>query len=113
MQVIATPSAEVLATPSVRWAWIQFQLKVTGRSFAELARQQNVAKETLTKVKTAHYPRMERVIADALGLDATKLFPERYDKHGLPNLYKGRKSIPGKSVKAAKEKRNIRAGQAA
>ena len=113
MQVIATPSAEVLATPNVRWAWIQFQLKSSGRSFAGLAREHDVAKETLTKVKTASYPRMERVIAEALGLEATKLFPERYDKHGLPNLYKGRKSSPGKSLKATKEKRNIQARKAA
>ncbi len=107
------PSNEVLADPSIRWAWIQFQLKSNGRSFAALAREHNVCKETLTKVKTAHYPRMERVIAESVGMEATALFPERYDKHGLPNLYRGRKSNTVKNVKDGKKTRNTQARVAA
>ena len=107
------PSAEVIADNSIRWAWIQFQLKSTGRSFAKLARDTGVVKETLTKVKTAHYPRMERVIADALGLTAQELFPERYDGHGLPKLYRGRKSNPVKNVKAGSAARNTQTRKAA
>lgn len=115
MQQVATlyPSPEVLADTSIRWAWIQFQLKATGRSFAALAREHEMRKEALTCVKTQRYPRGERVIADALGLEVPKLFPERYDQHGLPSLYRGRKSKPEKNVKDNKKTRNTQARKAA
>jgi Ner family transcriptional regulator len=108
------PSPEVANDPKKRWAWIQWQLKSSGRSFALIARTEGVNKDTLSKAKNARYPRMERALSEAVGVEVHKLFPDRYDEHGLPStLYRGRKSTPHKIVKAAKVSRNIQTRAAA
>ena len=97
----AKPSKEVLADPGKRWAWIQWQLKSSGRSFAQIARTEGVNKDTLSKAKFARYPRMERALSEAVGMTAGDLFPDRYDEHGLPRLYRGANSSAHKIAKAA------------
>jgi lambda repressor-like predicted transcriptional regulator len=97
----ALPEPKVLRDNGLRWAWIQFQLKSAGTSFAKVAKDAEVKAHTLLKVKTEHYPRMERVVAEALGLTAETLFLGRYDSHGLPaKRYRGRNVIPTKVGKS-------------
>jgi Ner family transcriptional regulator len=104
------PTPVVANDPEKRWAWIQWQLKSSGRSFAQIARAEGVNKDTLSKAKHARYPRMERALSEAVGVEVHKLFPDRYDEHGLPStLYRGRKSTPHKIVKVAKPSRNMQA----
>ncbi|WP_313117273.1 helix-turn-helix domain-containing protein [Ectopseudomonas guguanensis] len=78
-------TAEIPSDPALRWEWIKFQLRAKGTSLAKLAREQHVTGPALKNVKRTPYPRMERVIAKALGLTVQVLWPERWDAHGNPN----------------------------
>jgi lambda repressor-like predicted transcriptional regulator len=107
------PAKEVAADPAKRWAWIQWQLKSNGRTFAAIAESEGVNKDTLSKAKNARYPRMERALSEAVGVAVHVLFPDRYDEHGMPTLlYRGRKHIPHKIAKAA-QTRNVQKRKAA
>lgn len=65
-----------------RLAWVLGELKLSGRSFASIAREQGVGK---TAVRQALYQpslAMELAIAQAIGVDPVALFPERYLSNG-------------------------------
>lgn len=94
---IQLPDAKVLRDNGLRWAWIQFQIKSRGGTFAALAEKHGLERHTLLKAKAIHYPRMERIIAEALGFTAAQLFPTRYNKYGVPSeRYRGRNHNPTK-----------------
>jgi Ner family transcriptional regulator len=57
---------------------------------ASVAREAGVTKQQTQVAMGRPYPRMERYIANALGLSPQELFPERYDADGLPNRHRGR-----------------------
>ncbi|WP_313117115.1 helix-turn-helix domain-containing protein [Ectopseudomonas guguanensis] len=78
-------TAEIPSDPALRWEWIKFQLRAKGTSLAKLAREQHVTGPALKNVKRTPYPRMERVIAKALGIAVQTLWPERWDANGNPN----------------------------
>lgn len=61
-----------------RWAWIKYQLELKGLSLAAIARDANVDRTTLYSVCHRHYPRMEQVLADALGIPVRELWADRY-----------------------------------
>lgn len=75
-----------------RWAWLKYQLCIQNITFREIALAAGVKSQTLSKVRHMPYPKMERVLAAALGLSAQELFPERYDADGLPA-----RNCPGRS----------------
>lgn len=76
---------QLLRDPKKRWAWILYQCNLRGFSLASLASRHGVARETLYQVRHKRYPRMERIIAESLGLSPRELWPERYDCDGLPS----------------------------
>lgn len=78
-----------------RRAWVIFQLKLRGKSLAALATECGVARQQAQKAMAIPYPRMEKQIAEALGLAPEELFPERYRADGRPNRKRGR---PGKNL---------------
>lgn len=57
---------------------------------AKVAAEAGVKRSSLYSAFIKPYPRMEKVIADAVGLSPQDLFPERYDDAGLPNRRMGR-----------------------
>lgn len=57
---------------------------------AQLAVELGVTRSCVRTALDRPYPRMEKVLADALGLTPQTLFPERYDALGLPNRPIGR-----------------------
>lgn len=81
----------ILANPKKRQAWVIYNLKLRGLSLAALARRAGVKKQCMQAAMSRPYPRMEKFIADALGLPPQQLFPERYDEDGLPNRSRGRR----------------------
>jgi Ner family transcriptional regulator len=73
-----------------RRAWIRYQLEARGLSWAELGRRHGVKRNTVLAVFYNPYPRMERAIAEAIGVRPEQIWPERYDENGRPNRQVGR-----------------------
>lgn len=74
----------VLADPDKRWGWLIYRLKLKGLALVDIANRAKVRPETLYQVKRRPYPRMEYLLAKAVGTPVTALFPERYCQNGLP-----------------------------
>ncbi|WP_312375741.1 helix-turn-helix domain-containing protein [Pseudomonas oryzihabitans] len=68
-----------------RWEWIKFQLRVRGKTIADLAREIGLNERALRSAKQRAYPRVEREIAKALGLQPVQLWPERWHTDGTPH----------------------------
>lgn len=75
---------EIPLNPTQRWEWIKYQLRAKGTSLAMLARELNVSDTAVKNAKRTAYPRMERAIAKALGLDPIDLWPDRWNSNGTP-----------------------------
>jgi Ner family transcriptional regulator len=73
---------DVMRDPPKRRAWIIFQLSLKGLSMAAVGREAGVGRQAVYRVFDAQYPRMEQVLATALGVTPQFLFPERFDKDG-------------------------------
>ena len=72
---------DIPKTATERRAWIQFRMKVAGYNFAMLARAHGLARSCVLSALYRPYPKMERIIADTLGLRAEDLWPERYSSY--------------------------------
>jgi len=72
-------------TPDIRWEQIKTLLLARGYSLADLARLRGVDPACFWCVKTKPYPKVERIIANLLGVKPWDLWPERYDENGKPN----------------------------
>lgn len=106
----------LIADPVKRRAWIKYQIHMQGRTMAQVAAAAGVDRRTLYTVFQKPYPRMEKVVADALGLMPQELFPERYDADGLPNRMRGRpRKSTAKTTKnnTARKPRNVQKREAA
>lgn len=55
-------------------------LKKRGTSLAALSRQAGLASSTLANALTRHWPKGERLIAEALGVAPEQIWPSRYRK---------------------------------
>ncbi len=64
--------------PRKRAAWIQYQLKIHGSSFADLARKGNATRQTVRRALYTKYPKWDRMIAETIGCAPADIFPERY-----------------------------------
>jgi Ner family transcriptional regulator len=76
--------------PKARRAWIIYRLRLKGYTLGSLARELGVARGVPGNALRGPYPRMERAIATALGLQPQQIWPERYDASGQPNRRMGR-----------------------
>lgn len=94
------PPKRIIANPAKRRAWVIYQLAIRGRSVAAIGQQAGVVRQTIYRVWDRPYPRMERLLADALDMRPQDLFPERYDADGLPNRKPGRRRRNSASKKA-------------
>jgi Ner family transcriptional regulator len=91
MTKLDNQSRKLLRDPDARWAWIKYQLQLQGRSLAQVAHEAGVTRQCIYHAGRMTYPRMEKIISRALGLEPKDLFPERYDQAtGLPFYRKGR-----------------------
>jgi len=115
MKQIDTKLKEILADPKKRRSWVMYQLHMQGKSLAQVGKDNGVnTRQSLYETFRKPYPRVEKVIADAVDLTPQQLFPERYDADGLPNRPMGRrkKSIP-KRIKKSKNNCNVKKAEAA
>lgn len=120
MTQIDTTTKRLFKHPKKRRAWVLYQVQLQGRSLAQIAEAAGVRRQVLYSAFLYPYPRIEKVIADAVGVRPQMLFPERYDADGLPNRKRGRprkapEKIPchGSKDKPSKRSGDIQAEQAA
>ena len=73
-----------------RRAWIKYQLDLRGISLGDIGREHGVTRAAARLALVKPYPRMERVIAEKIGLLPQTIWPERYNELGLPNRRLGR-----------------------
>ncbi|QSV17517.1 helix-turn-helix domain-containing protein [Photobacterium ganghwense] len=66
-----------------RKAWILYQLKIRQLTLAELARRNKVSRQVLSKALTAHSPRWEKIIAEAIDYKPEDVWPERFKRYGV------------------------------
>lgn len=90
MSKLDSKTLQLFRDPDKRRAWVKYQVHLQGRSLAQVASDAGVKRSTLYAVFIKTYPRMEKVVADAVGLPPSVLFPERYDADGLPIYRMGR-----------------------
>lgn len=105
MSQLDNTTKQLLCDPVKRRAWVKYQFQLQGRSMAQVAAEAGVTRECLYSAFKKTYPRMEKVIADALGLEPAELWPERYDSDGLPIYRMGR---PKKSVLTSRKDTTLR-----
>lgn len=73
-----------------RRSWCLYQVQLQGRTMSKVAYAGGVSRACIYKAFTLPYPRMEKLIADAVEVPVHELFAERYDADGLPNRRRGR-----------------------
>lgn len=61
---------------------IRAALEKKGTNLRTLSRQAGLAQDTLKNVLVRPWPKGEKLIADALGIDAKQIWPSRYKKRG-------------------------------
>lgn len=108
MRQIDTRTQQLFKDPLKRRAWVKYQIQLQGRSMSEVAAGAGVDRRTLYQTFLRPYPRMEKVIADAVDLSPQVLFPERYDNDGLPCRPMGR---PRKSTVKTIQNTTARTGR--
>jgi len=102
-----------------RRAWVIYQLLLKGKTLADVARAAGVERQSLYHAFNRPYPRMERFIADSVGMKPQALFHERYDEDGLPRRRKGIRNSGkscchgGKQDSAIGKRRNTQVAEAA
>lgn len=82
---------EILAQPDTRNAWINFQLSLHGSSLAAIGRELGVGRNAVRSALVKRYPKMERAIAEKIGLAPEIIWPERYQKETGPTSRKARR----------------------
>lgn len=64
---------------------IKAALEKHGLSLSRLARLHGFARTSTAQALHFQWPKMERLIADALGIHPREIWPSRYDEDGQPN----------------------------
>lgn len=115
MNRLDTKLKKILSDPEKRRSWVLYQVHQQGRSLAQIGRENGVAtRANLYETFRKPYPKVEKVLADAVGLTPQQLFPERYDADGLPNRPMGRpKKSHTKTLNKKKNNCNVKETEAA
>ena len=83
--------------PTIDALWIKYQLRRRGHTLTSLGRGHGVSRHAMGLALRKPYPKMEAIIAKALGLHLAELWPERYDRQGNPKRSMGRSPKPANS----------------
>lgn len=114
MSHLYTPKKPALAD----WhpADIQAALKKAGWSFSRLSRANDYAVGCANNALRTPWPKMERLIADAVGLTPQQIWPSRYNDDGSPKSGRGQRGIgrfkrkasrPATNHSTARKRRNV------
>ena len=106
MKHVDSTTRQLFTNPAKRRAWVKYQIHMQGRTMSAVADEAGVKRQTLYQAFQRSYPRMEKIIADAVGLEPAVLWPERYDEHGLPLYRMGRPKRARLKKCTSKSKRN-------
>lgn len=68
-------------------------LRVKGTTLQRLSRQNNYHTNSLNMTLGRPWPKGERIIADAIGIDATQIWPSRYNADGTPKSGRGERGL--------------------
>lgn len=71
--------------PKIDALWIKYQLGRRGYTLTRLGREHGVSRHAVGLALRQPYPKMEAIIATALGMHPSELWPDRYDQQGKPN----------------------------
>ncbi len=78
----AISTSDVPKNPAVRREWVNFQLRLRGRSLRSLALAEGVSAQAMSAALMTPNSHLEPVIAAALGILPRDLFPERFNAAG-------------------------------
>lgn len=67
-------------------AYISYQLRLKGLSARRLARQHGYAPNAVAVAIGTPWPKIQRIVADALGVEPQEIWPSRYEADGTPKL---------------------------
>lgn len=104
---INIPTKKQLRDPALRRAWVNYALATRGLSLAEIARRLGVHRTCPGEALHKPYPKMERALADAVGMTVHELFPERFHSDGS-RIKKKRGPKPKKSTYKDSQKNSRR-----
>jgi Ner family transcriptional regulator len=69
---------------------IKCALEKKGWSLSRLSKQRGYCRTACKMALRIAWPKMERIIADAIGVPPQVIWPSRYDEHGNSNRRRGR-----------------------
>jgi Ner family transcriptional regulator len=109
MTKIDAATKKLFHDPAKRRAWVIYQLGLQGRSLASLARDLGLVRSSPQAALARPYPRMERLLAEAVGVPVHELFPDRYSPSGERLVRMGRPTGKKSVVKdtAKTRRRNV------
>lgn len=90
MTKIDAATKKLFKDPAKRRAWVIYQLGLQGRSLASLGRDLGLVRSSPQAALARPYPRMERLLAEAVGVPVHELFPDRYAPNGERLIRMGR-----------------------
>ncbi|MGQ3074369.1 MAG: helix-turn-helix domain-containing protein [Ferrovibrionaceae bacterium] len=102
-----TQADNIPTDPLPRAAWVQARLKCAGSSFADIARDLGVHRQTVSQTMRCPNARIELAIAEAVGVEVTTLFADRFDQAGN-RLHRIRGGSPDSTRAAPSPKRQKR-----
>lgn len=70
------------ASPRERRKWVLFQLHLRGESFASVAAELGITRNSVSQALDLPSARVERALAAKLGTTPAALFPDRFDGKG-------------------------------
>ncbi len=74
-------------------AFIIYQLRLKGLSLRRLSRQHKYSVSSAANALRLPWPKMERLIADALGVTPQSIWPTRYHEDGTPKSGRGERGL--------------------
>lgn len=80
------PNMDAQKKPVTDWhrADIKAELEKRGYSLSRLARTNGYARRSASQALFMPWPKMERLIADAIGVEPKDIWPSRYHEDGTP-----------------------------
>ncbi len=76
--------------PHLKWRWIRGQLLIRSIELSTLAEELDVSRQYVQSVAWQPRPRVQKAIADKLGVPVHEIWPDRYDRKGRPLAQPGR-----------------------
>jgi Ner family transcriptional regulator len=115
MRTINSELKKILSDPKKRRSWVLYQIHKQGRSLAEIGRESGVVSRSIMYAAFRKpYPKIEKILAQAVDVTPQQLFPERYGTDGLPNRRMGRyKNNISKRLNKNKNNCNVNKAKAA